>query len=150
MLRSIAKLPSQQADCPLIFISLLVFGQKACIFCNFILVSFWLPKVLLSWFSLLTNSPWLQISCLFSSFNDWQTSLPCSIWGLEQTSLSFYWLWASGIYGHWVSFWTLNRHLSSSIWGLWASGRCHHCAWSWVTGYHVTTLSGYLSIFLGD
>lgn len=48
VLFSIAKLPSQQVVCRLIFISLLVFGQKACKICSFILVSSWLPKILLS------------------------------------------------------------------------------------------------------
>lgn len=64
VLPSIAKLPSQQAICPLIFISLRVWS-KASILCSFILVSSWLPNVLLTWFSFLTNPPWLQMFCLF-------------------------------------------------------------------------------------
>lgn len=134
------------------FNSLLVFGQKACIFCSFILVSSsWIAAVLLADFPLWQihfgfNYP----TCLGVLMTDrllHHCSMPSETWSRHLWGLDMF--WASGIDGHPASSWTLRRHLSSSAWGPGASGHCCLSAQFWIID-QVTTLPCYLSLSQGD
>lgn len=90
VLLSVSKFPSQWAVSPFIFYQSPSLWPKSMYSLQFHSGFFFLDNSSFTgWFSFVTNPLWLQLSHLFRSFNDWQTSASLfhPLWDLEQTSL---------------------------------------------------------------